>query len=421
MVTDRGAPNLDSCSALDARPDPMSALAARFAHGAPGTLYFDANSIGPMPIDAPERVRILLEQGWRIGRRRGWNTGDWIDQPRKLGAAIAPLIGAGTNDVIVCDSTSINQYKLLRFALEAAAPRKVIVVERAVFPTNRYVCAGIAHASLATLRDIDGPDDLEAALAPGDVAVVALSHVDYRNGARLDMAAMTAIAHRHGATVLWDLSHSAGAVAVRLEQCDVDFAIGCGYKYLCGGPGAPSLLYVHPRWQDRAWPAIAGWMGHADTFAFSPDYTPASGIDRHLAGTPAVIANTAFMAAADIWRDVDPDALDTRHRSLTNLLIALLDQHCAPLGIEVTSSREHSRRGGHVAVRLALPDANIDALGQALVAAGVIVSTRKPDSLRFGVHPLTTRHVDLWHAVERLAIILKRESWRDPRFSGQSI
>ncbi len=395
-----------------------------FAHGAPGTLYFDANSIGPMPLDAPERVRRLLDEGWRIARRRGWNTSDWLEQPRALGAAIAPIVGAHADDVIVCDSTSVNQYKLLRFALDAAtctgaaSARNVIVLERTVFPTNRYVGEGIARAGHATLRDIDGPQDLDAALAPGDVAVVALSHVDYRSGRRLDMAAMNRIAHDHGALVLWDLSHSAGAVAVRLRDTDADLAIGCGYKYLCGGPGAPSLLYVHPRLQARAWPAIAGWMGHADLFAFEPHYLPAPGISRHLAGSPAVIANAAFGAAADIWAQVEPDALDARHRSLTDTLIDLLDAHCASFGIEVTSPREHARRGGHVSVRLAREDANIDALGQALVAAGVVVSTRKPDSLRFGVHPLTTRHADLWHAVERLTDVLRSERWRDARFAG---
>ncbi len=412
---------LQACADLDARPHPLSAFAEHFAPGAPDTLYFDANSIGPMPLDAPRRVQALLEQGWRIARRRSWNEADWLDQPRVLGAAIAPLIGAGPDDVLVCDSTSVNQYKLLRLGLVAAAPRCVIVVEREVFPSNRYVAQGIARAGGVELRDIASIDDLPAALAPGDVAVVALSHVDYRSGARLDMQALTALAHSHGALALWDLSHSAGAVAIHLRACDVDLAVGCGYKYLCGGPGAPALMYVHPRWQDSAWPALAGWMGHADTFGFAPDYQPAPGLRRHQVGTPAVIANAAFAAAADIWRDVDPSALDARHRSLTDTLIRLLDMQCADAGITVASPRAHAQRGGHVALRFSAPGADVNALGLALVAAGVVVSTRQPDALRFGIHPLTTRHVELWEAVQRLRRILADGCWREARFQVASV
>lgn len=415
--------SLAGCQALDDRPDGLAPLADRFAQGESRTLYFDANSIGPMPADAPQRVARLLDEGWRVARRRGWNTCDWLEQPQKLGAAIAPLVGAEPADVIVCDSTSVNQYRLLRFALDLAADRRVIVLERPVFPTNHYVGEAIARAGLATVRDIAGPENLEAALAPGDVAVVALSHVDYRSSRRLPMSSINRLAHRHGALTLWDLSHSAGAVAVNLRETDAeaDLAIGCGYKYLCGGPGAPAYLYVHPRWQSLAWPAIAGWMGHADQFAFDPDYVPAPGIRRHLAGTPAVIANAAFAAAADVWRWVDPQALDARHRSLTDTLIALLDARCGALGLAIASPRDHAQRGGHVSVCHTLADTNIDALGQALVAAGVIVSTRKPDSLRFGVHPLTTKHTDLWHAVDRLADILRTGVWRDARFARSTI
>ncbi|MBL8381537.1 MAG: aminotransferase class V-fold PLP-dependent enzyme [Burkholderiales bacterium] len=409
----------DDCRARDAAHAVADALRARFAPGAPDTLYFDANSIGPMPADAPARVAATLDAGWRVARRRSWNQTDWLDQPRLLGAALAPLIGAAGDSVAVCDSTSVNQYKLLRHALAAAAPRRVMVVEREVFPSNRYIAQGIARAGLGEVRLIDGAGDLAAALAPGDVAVVALSHVDYRDATRLDMGALTALAHAHGALALWDLSHSAGAVAIDLAGSGADFAVACGYKYLCGGPGAPALVYVHPRWQDAAWPALCGWMGHAATFDFAADYAPAPGVARHLVGTPAVLANAAFGAAADLWRDADMAALDRRHASLTDTLIALIDEQCAPLGVEVTSPRAHGRRGGHVALRMTAPDANVSALGQALVAAGVVVSTRKPDALRFGVHPIANTHAELWQAVARLRAILASGSWRDPRFAGE--
>jgi len=412
---------LDYCARLDADAAAIQALRLRFGSGAPDTLYFDANSIGPMPVDAPLRVAAVLEQGWRLARRRSWNEDDWLQQPRKLGAALAHLIGAAAADVAVCDSTSINQYKLLRHALAAAAPRRVIAVERDVFPSNRYIAQGIARAGLAELRLFDGVADLQAALAPGDVAVVALSHVDYRSSARLDMQAVTALAHTHGALALWDLSHSAGAVAIDLDAADADFALACGYKYLCGGPGAPALLYVHPRWQDAAWPALCGWMGHAATFDFAAEYVPAAGVARHLVGTPAVLANAAFGAAADIWRAADMRMLDRQHQSLSDTLISLLEQECGHLGIALASPRAHAARGGHVALRMTLPDANVNALGQALVAAGVVVSTRKPDALRFGVHPIGSRHVDLWHAVARLREILQSGRWRAPKFAGEML
>ncbi|RYY85841.1 MAG: aminotransferase class V-fold PLP-dependent enzyme, partial [Comamonadaceae bacterium] len=245
--------------------DPLRSIRARFAAGDADTLYFDANSIGPMPADAPARMHDLLHAGWAGARRRGWNTLDWLQQPASLGAAIAPVIGAQAADVRVADSTSVNLYKLLRYALTANAPRRVIVVERDVFPSNRYVAEGIAQAGLAELRFIGDAGELPAALAPGDVAVVALSHVDYRDSTRLDMAVVNAQAKQGGALTLWDLSHSAGAVAIDLRGTDADFAVGCGYKYLCGGPGAPGFLYLHPRHADAAWPAVCGWMGHAAT------------------------------------------------------------------------------------------------------------------------------------------------------------
>lgn len=384
-----------------------------FDPGTPGTLYFDANSIGPMPRTAPLKMQMVLQGGWAQARRRSWNELDWLDQPRTLGAAIAHLIGADTQDVRVTDTTSVNQYKLLRYALRISAPRRVIVLERQVFPSNRYVAEGIARDHLAELRFINDVSDLPEALAPGDVAVVALSHVDYRSSARLDMAGLNQCIRAAGAMSLWDLSHSAGAVAIALRDSHADLAVGCGYKYLCGGPGAPAFMYVHPRWSDAAWPAIAGWMGHADTFAFEADYRPGAGADRFLVGTPAVLANAAFSAAADLWRAVDPVELDQRHCSLTDTLIQLFDEQCAAWPLRLASPRNHAQRGGHVAWQFD----GASALAQALVDKGVVVSSRKPDALRWGVHPLTTTHQQLWTAVQVLRQLLESGSWQDPRFA----
>ncbi len=403
-------------AAMDAADPLGAALRLRFAPGSPETLYFDANSIGPMPADAPARLQCLLEDGWRAARRRGWNDNDWLDQPRILGNQLSRVLGAEPGDLIVCDSTSLNQYKLLCYALQLSK-KSVMVAQAQVFPSNRYVAEGIARADKVQLRLIDSIAELPSALEPGDVAVVALSHVDYRSSERLDMASLNPLINAGGALSLWDLSHSAGAVAIGLRTCNADFAVGCGYKYLCGGPGAPSFIYAHPRHQQAVWPAICGWMGHADTFAFDPGFEPALGVARFLVGTPAVLANAAFAAAADLWQQVDPVRLDERHRSLSEHLIALIkdDPSCAPL--ELASPLEHRRRGGHVAFRFVAAQP----LAQALVAAGVVVSARKPDSLRFGIHPLVTRHVDLWHAVARLRDILTLGTWRDPRFSGAQV
>lgn len=418
----------NDCEALDHSTDrtgdSLAGFSARFASGTPGTLYFDANSVGPMPLAAPERVGRALDQGWRVARRRGWNETDWLDQPAALGASLSRVLGAGAGDVLVADSTTINQHKLLHHALGLNSPRNVVVVERDVFPSNRYAAQAAVALRGARLRDIANAGELGQALAAGDVAVVALSLVDYRSSARLDLVGLTRLIHAHGALALWDLSHAAGAVAVSLERAGADFAVGCGYKYLCGGPGAPAWLYIHPRHaKSVVWPALAGWMGHADTFAFDPGYRPAEGVLRHQSGTPAVIANAAMSAAADIWRDVDPHILDARHRSLTDLLIRLVDEQCADLGVTVASPREHAKRGGHVTLRFgeARGDGDAGALAQALVDAGVVVSSRKPDALRLAPHPLTARHVELWDAVARLRALLLSGQWRDPRYRRASV
>lgn len=412
------------CLALDQQPGFLAGQADLFAAGAPDTIYLDANSIGPMPLEARRRVMQVVDHGWRAARRRSWNETDWLTQPLSVGAGLSRILGARPEDLVVADSTTINQHRMLHLGLSLRAPRDVVVVQREVFPSNRHAAQAVTRMRGARLRDLACESDLGAALAAGDVAVVALSLVDYRSSERLDLAGLTALAHAHGALVLWDLSHAAGAVAVDLRAAGVDLAVGCGYKYLCGGPGAPAWLFVHPRHRAAAvWPALAGWMGHADTFAFSPDFTPADGIARHLSGTPPVLALAAFSAAAEIWQGVDPQRMDDRHRSLTDTLIRLIDEQCAPLGLVLASPREHARRGGHVALRFAAAtdEGDAGALAQALVDAGVVVSSRKPDSLRLAPHPLVTRHAELWEAVIRLRAILEDERWRDARYRKPSV
>jgi kynureninase len=405
------------CLDLDAR-DPLRDVRARFARTAEDTVFLDGNSVGAMPADAPQRVERMLNQGWRDARRRGWSRFDWLEKPWLLGEKLAHLIGAGRHDVVFADNTSVNLFKILAYAWQLNPQRPVIVTERENFPTDVYVAEGLARftGGRAQVRLIDDPAELAGALGP-DVGVVYLSHVDYRSSYRWDMAATTAQTHAAGALAMWDLSHAAGAIPVQLEASGADFAVGCGYKYLCGGPGAPSWLYVAPRHQNAAWPVIAGWMGHADIFAFAPTYEPLAGVRRHLAGSPSILANEAMSAAADIWADVRPEDLGWKHRSLSELLVTLLEERCSEFGVRVVSPARYEQRGGH----LTFSHPGAGRVVEALLERGVVSSFRKPDAIRFGLSPLALSHADLWTAVDRLREVLATELWKEPRFAKVSV
>ncbi len=409
--------DLDHCRALDER-DPLRRMRERFARPVEDAVYLDGNSIGAMPADAPERVQRLMTEGWRDARRRGWNRFDWLEKPWLLGAGLAHILGAGADDVVFCDSTSVNLYKVLAYAWQLERARPVIVTEAHNFPTDMYVAEGLVRfaGGNASVRRIGGPQDLDDALR-ADVGVLYLSHVDYRSSRRWNMSEVNRKAREAGVLTLWDLSHSAGAIPVDLLASGTDFAVGCGYKYLCGGPGAPAWLYVHPRHQDRAWPVIAGWMGHADVFAFAQEYEPVHGVRRQLTGSPGIIANEAMSAAIDVWREVGREDLAWKHRSLSDLLIGLLEQECAKFGVQVTSPRDYDERGGHVTIRH--PGAG--SITEALLANGVVSSFRKPDWIRFGVQALALSHEDLWIAVARLRKVLETELWRGPKFDKVSV
>jgi kynureninase len=405
------------CRALDAH-DPLRAVRDRFARPAEDTVYLDGNSIGAMPADAAARVQRVMLEGWRDARRRGWTRFDWLDTPVRLGDGIAHILGAGPGEVVFCESTTVTLYKALGYAWQLDRSRPVIVTEAHNFPTDVYVAEGLTRfaGGSASVRRIARPDQLEAALA-GDVGVVHLSHVDYRTSRRWNMAAVNALARERGVLTVWDCSHAAGAVPVDLGGTGADLAVGCGYKYLCGGPGAPAWLYVHPRHQERAWPMIAGWMGHADVFAFAPGYAPHPGMRRHLAGTPGILANEALSAAIDIWRDVKRDDVAAKHRALSQLTIALLDQECARYGVRITSPRNYDEQGGHVG----FGHEGAGAVSEALLEHGVVSSFRKPDVVRFGLSPLALGHEDVWVAVSRLRHVLDTEVWREPRFAKVAV
>ena len=402
------------CEDLDRR-DALARFRERFLLPE-GVIYLDGNSLGPLLKSVPERIRQVVEREWGQGLIRSWNAARWIDLPQRVGDKIARLIGAERGEVVAADSTSVNLFKLLSAALGLQRDRSVILSERDNFPTDLYVAQGV--------RDqLGGRHEIKLVEARGirdaldeQVAVVMLTHVNFRTGARHDLSAITAAAHAKGALVLWDLSHSVGAMPLALNASRADLAIGCGYKYLNGGPGAPAFLYVRRDLQDRIRPPLAGWMGHREPFAFVPDYAPAEGILRNLCGTPPVLAMAALDAALDLWAEVDLDALRAKSMALAGLLIALVEGQGASLGLTLATTRDPEQRGSQVS--FAHPEGY--AVMQALIARGVIGDYRAPDLIRFGLTPLYLRYVDVFDAVAILADILRHRRWDQAEFKRRA-
>ncbi len=396
------------CEALD-RDDTLAPFRGEFILPE-GVIYLDGNSLGALPRATPGRLVAVVEREWGQGLIRSWNDAGWIGLPERVGDKIAQLLGAPPGTVIAADSTSVNVFKLLAAALGLRPGRRVILSEAGNFPTDLYIAEGLI-ALLGgghELRTVP-VEGIAAALGP-DVAVVLLTHVDYRTGRMHDMAALTAAAHHAGALVLWDLAHSAGAVPVDLAGADADFAVGCGYKFLNGGPGAPAFLYVAERLQAQVRYPLTGWLGHADPFGFHPTYAPAPGVARAVVGTPSVLAMAALEVGVDIALRAPMAQLRAKSLQQSELLIALASQACPDLGL--ATPRDPALRGSQVSFRH--PDAY--AVMQALIARGVIGDVRTPDILRFGLTPLTLRYVDLWDAMAVLREVLVKEIWREPRF-----
>jgi kynureninase len=432
------------CLALDAA-DPLAALRHQFdlaAADAEGLIYLDGNSLGALPSSASARVREVVEKEWGAGLVRSWNTAGWIELATRIGDKIAPLVGAGPGEVIVADSTSANLYKALTaaIALVGHGPsgtaasgevqrRRRIVSERTNFPTDLYIADTVARAHGLELLLVD-VDDLPSVL-DDRLAVLLLTHVNYRTGRMFRMAEVTQAAHAVGAFMIWDLAHSAGAVPVELhgggtDHAAPDFAVGCGYKYLNGGPGAPAFVWAHPRhlaWMDdRGWrQPLSGWLGHAAPFAFTPDYRPAPGIARFICGTPPVISLAALECGIDTVLAAEPcgGLAAIRHKSvaLTDLFIELVESTCAGHGLALVTPRDPADRGSQVS--FAHPTDGYPMM-QALIARGVVGDFRAPDILRFGCTPLYTRFVDVWDAVDRFRLVLETGEWRAPRFAVRS-
>lgn len=429
-------PDRAACVARDAA-DPLAALREQFDLP-PGVNYLDGNSLGVLPRATAARVHDVVTREWGQGLIRSWNSAGWIELPRRVGDKIGRLVGAAPGELVVADSTSVNLFKVLSAAARIAqaddAARRVIVSERSNFPTDLYIAESVAaqHGMTLELLDIDA---IPARLAPGagaDVAVLMLTQVNYRSGRMADMAAVTALAHGAGALMLWDLAHSAGAVPVDLNGADADFAVGCGYKYLNGGPGAPAFCWAHPRHAERFWQPLSGWMGHAAPFVFEPGYRPAPGIGRYLCGTPQVIGMSALECGVDTVLAAEPlggmAALRAKSVALSELFIALVRRHLAGSGLTIHTPLDAARRGSQVS--LGVPaDGSVDgyAVMQALIARGVIGDYRagdgsaaEPHLLRFGFTPLYTRFQDVFDAVEALAEVLARGEWREERFARKS-
>jgi len=412
--------SLEHCRALDAR-DPLRPLRDLFTLPE-GVIYLDGNSLGPLPRSTPARIAQAVQQEWGEGLIRSWNSAGWHEMPRRLGDKIAPLVGAKPGELVATDSTSINLYKVLSAALSivtADSPgRDVVLSERSNFPTDLYIAESLCRERGFRLQLIEA-DEIAGALR-ADSAVLMLTHVNYRTGAMHDMQAVTRAAHTAGALAIWDLAHSAGAVEVDLNGAGADFAVGCGYKYLNGGPGAPAFAWVHPRHAERFWQPLAGWWGHAAPFAFTPDYRPAPGIARYLCGTQPILSMTALECGLDVFTEVQPlggmAALRRKSLALTDLFIALVEEHCAGHGLGLATPREHTQRGSQVCLTR---DTGAYAIVQALIARGVIGDFRAgaPDILRFGFTPLYVGFEDVWHAVDHLRQVLEQHEWERPEFN----
>ncbi|MEA3050772.1 MAG: kynureninase [Sphingomonadales bacterium] len=399
--------SLANVRALDAA-DPLRPFHARF-HLPEGLVYLDGNSLGAMPKAAAGRVRETVEGEWAEELIRSWNSRGWIEAPQRVGAKIAALIGAKPSEVIVADSTSVNLYKLIVAAAALAPERRGLLTEAGNFPTDLHIAGGAAELAGLEL-EVAERDSLGDRLG-ADTNLLLLTHVHYKGGERFDMAAVTVRAKAAGARVIWDLSHSAGAVPLDLNGAGAELAVGCGYKYLNGGPGAPAFLYVAEGLQERLISPLRGWMGHAAPFAFGDDYAPAAGITRFLAGTPPILGLAALEAGVESFDGADMAALWAKSVKLFDLFADLMAQRCPEL--RCISPRKPERRGSHIS--FAHP--NAFEICQALIADGVIGDFRAPDIVRFGLTPLYLGYEDIWTAVERLRAILDSGRWRDPQYA----
>lgn len=378
--------------------DPLAVIRDRFL--LPDVIYLDGNSLGALPAGVPDAVADVVRRQWGTDLIRSWGANAWWKAPVRVGDSVGRLVGAAPGQVVVGDSTSVNLFKAMVSAVRLRPGRTSLVIDPDSFPTDLYIADSVARLLGLTVRRVR-PRDLDAAL-DDDVAAVVLNHVDYRTGELFDAPSLTAATQRIGALSIWDLCHSAGVLPVELDAWDVDLAVGCGYKYLNGGPGAPAYLYVNHRHRPHLDQPLTGWHGHVRPFAMDDPYEPAETIDRARVGTPPILSLLALEAALHVYDGVTMEQVRAKSLSLTGLAIDLADAHLSAYGIDVVTPRSEQRRGGHVALRH--PQAA--ALTQALDKRGVIGDFRTPNVIRLGFHPLYVRHIDVHDAVQTLHDIL---------------
>ncbi|MGB0410930.1 MAG: kynureninase [Pikeienuella sp.] len=397
--------------AMDAA-DPIAHLRDRFSLPE-GDIYLDGNSLGALPLGVMERLERAVLKEWGQGLIRSWNDADWYPAPQRAGTAIARMIGADDDEVIVCDSTSVNLYKVLIGGLRMRPGRRIIVSEIGNFPTDVYMNAEAAEVMGCELRCVE-PEDVEQAIeeAGEDLALVQLTHVHYKTGRVYDMAGITRRAQDLGGMVIWDLAHSAGALPVELNACNVDFAVGCGYKYLNGGPGAPAFVFVAKRHLADMKQPLPGWHGHAEPFSFTQDYAPHPTIDQMLTGTASQLATLALETALEVFSDVDMKDVRRKNQALGDLFIALVGQELGGMGFTLASPTDAERRGSQVS----LTHENGYAIMQAVIARGVVGDFRAPDILRFGFAAPYVRFVDMWDAVAHIRDVMETREWDKPEF-----
>ncbi len=402
----------DHCLQLD-QQDTLAPL--RYEFSLPqGVIYLDGNSLGAMPKAALARAQQVIQEEWGADLIKSWNKAGWFDLPSRLGNLVAPLIGAQAGEVVVTDSTSINLFKALAAALHlqasqpATAQRKVIVTERSNFPTDIYMAEGLTRwlDQGYRLHLIDSPEQLSSAIN-ADTALVMLTHVNYRSGYLHDMAAVTALAHQQGALILWDLAHSAGAVPVELNLADADFAVGCTYKYLNGGPGAPAFIWVPQRHQAAFTHPLTGWWGHAAPFAMQPSFTATPGIRRALCGTQPMVSLAMVECGLQVFARTSMSAIRQKSLALTDLFIRLVESRCAAHPLQLLTPRAHAQRGSQAS----FTHPHAYAVIQALIERGIIGDYREPGIMRFGFTPLYSQFAEVWDAVEGLRDILDNQAY----------
>lgn len=402
------------CDAADAA-DPLARFRGRF-HIPEGLIYLDGNSLGMMPKSAPALAEDVIHRQWGTDLILSWNKAGWFDLPVRLGDKLAPLVGAGAGEVVVCDSTSLNLYKVLATAVSMRPERGVLILEGSNFPTNNYIAQGIAAATGGRVKVLLCEKDEIAAAIDDQTIAIAITQVHYKTGHIHDMAALTALSQHNGALAIWDLCHSAGAMPVDLNGCNADFAVGCTYKYLNGGPGSPAFLFAATRHQGHAGQPVTGWWGHAAPFAFEPGYRPQNDIRQFLVGTQPIVSMAMLEAGLDIHLEADIEAIRLKSLALTDLFIRLVEARCANRGFRLASPRKAEDRGSQVAFahEQGYP------IMRALIDAGVVGDFRAPDTVRFGFTPLYVSYADVWDAVDRLARIIETGAWQKAEYEERT-